>query len=308
METEVVRSVEQRGSSVAGRSDPRHEAVRYRARAARSAARAARAGASARYHERLAGEGMSSLAARHASIAATHRRSEARQLAVTSLYERHARRLEIRRRASWVEAPGLIESVAEQSGGSGVYLNLIATASVEMVLASNATARAVHDAEVELGYGPSRTSVVEGPLTADHEVLRSRWPLLAAAIEPLGVAGLSSVPLRERNVTLGSLTVLTVPPAGGAAVALKRLTVVAGAVFDALTMEFEEPEGADTGLLENVDTKDELHQAAGIVSARCDCPIGDAVDLVRARAFSAGVDVCVLARAVISGDERFECV
>lgn len=292
--------------SVPDQQDLRVEAVRYRARAARSAARAARARSSAQYHDRLARNGEAAFAARCERLAQIHLRSAARQLAVSSLYERHARRLEVRGRPLGGSAPGLIESVAEESGGCGVCINLSASGRVEMVLASDATVRAVHDAEAELGDGPSRTSLVEGPLTAGHEELRSRWPLLAQAIEPLGVTAMSSVPLREQDVTLGSLTTVAVRPADGPVVALERLTVVADAVLDALTAELEEPGRAGTGLLENVDAKDELHQAAGIVSARCDCPTGDALDVVRARAFSAGVDVCVLARAIISGDERVE--
>lgn len=271
--------------------------------AARAAARAARAGSIADNHAHLALHALPPARTLHERSAVVHRRSQARQLVVSTLWQRHAEELAGRSLGcSKVSSPRLIETVATLSGGRGVYVSLATTAGTTVVVASDESARTAHNVEVVLGEGPAQSCLVEGPLLVSGSEVQARWPLYAEAIGPLEVESLASVPLKSRHLNLGTLTTLD-PPAGfGTEAALERLCVVGEAVVDVLRAEVSDSARHATGLLGHMDYKDELHQAAGVIAVQQDCAIGDALALLRARSFATGTDVDALARAVIAGE------
>lgn len=277
------------------------ELARYRVRAARARARAGQAGAAADHHERSAREGPVQLRAMHRSVADAHRGTQRRHLAVVALYDRHARSIEERDASGTPELPGLVESVAEACGSRSAYLTLRTARGAVMVVASDETADAVHEAEAVLAEGPSLDCVGTGPVLARDGQLRTRWPLLAGAIEPFGVAALASVPLRAGDTAIGSLTAVATGAPHVGTIDLPRLDAVGEGVLEVLTAELEGPNLGATSLLGNLDAAEELHQAAGMLAVRLGLRVDDAVALLHARAFATGTDVCSLAAAVLAG-------
>lgn len=294
------------GLALPGRSDYHREAARFRDRAARAAERATRTRTVAEHHERRAREERVELQPLHRSLARAHRESQERQLATCALYTRHAQRLEELAGRSGASPPRLIESVASGCGRCGAFVNLSAAGTTPMVVASDTTARAVHDVEVLLGEGPSLASQRDGPVLAGGDDMRRRWPPLAAATERLGVLAVAAVPLQVEDLTVGSLTAIATSPAGRIEVSLGELGAIGHAVLDELLFEVAAPGPDGTELLDQLDPKDELHQAVGVVMARCGCSIADAFALLRARAFSTETDLGSLAKTIISGDVRAE--
>lgn len=287
-------------------TDLHAEVARLRERAALAATRAARAGARAAHHERRAREGGAGQRQSNRSLAQLHRESRDRHLVTAGLYMRYARELEERAGSTGAGTTQLIRSVAGACGRCGVFVNLCVKGDTPMVLVSDATARAVHDAEVLLGEGPSAACPIDGPLLIRGDEIRRRWPSLAAAAEPFGLRAVATVPLEMADFPIGSLTAVATSPDGYIEVGLNELGAMGDAVLEELVAEVGAPGLARIPLLDRIDCKDELHQAVGMVAARCDCSTGDAFALLRARAFSTGTDLGSLARAIISGDAHVE--
>jgi hypothetical protein len=271
----------------------------------RSAARAALAAA---HHESLAATAEAEqLSQVHASAAARHREAEAIHLAAAGMAKSLADRLD-----TWladphpeVARPRMRAVVAELLGTLSATITIGCEGRTRVrVSASDATAQAALDAEKLAGQGPAAEACSTGrPSAAADKELAERWPLFAPAAAVLGVRAVIAAPLGTPAARLGTICGYYPEPVAAAAdiagagrigAALTRVVLNSASIMG-LAAVF----GPEGDLIV-------VHQAAGMVSAQAGCSIGDAHDLLAARAYAEGAAVVQIAARVIDGETRFD--
>jgi len=281
-------------------------AAEERRRAAREAAFAAR-------YERQAAGLPTSFVLDRLGRAAMHRRAEACHRAAARLHERHAARLlaQVGKAEATLPGPGFAAATAAAVLGtpSTTIVLLDGRRAIAVLAASDATARAAHDLEILMGEGPvhaltgTSTPVrVAGPAVCD------RWPRYGPAVTELGVRAVLAVPLPPAG-SLGALCAYTRQPA-----ITDDAVAAAGRIAAALTRAlatvapYQRYSKGDSALRRFGLTDDQavVHQAAGMVSAHSHCTIGDALALLRARAFADGQPVEQVALAVVHDGLRLD--
>jgi hypothetical protein len=287
--------------------------------------RAQRAAALADNHEARATAGPEYLRELRTRMARLHRRTERRHRTSAGLQEMHAVTTEAwlaRGRNSsgppWPAAspPALMATVAEAIGVRSATAALHGSRRSSLAASSSDDlARAVHELELAVGEGPAGSAVSGGePVSVGGRELAARWSLYGPAAIELGVRSVLAVPLRaglpdedelqadpprggtpqEDDICLGSLAVYGTEPVLDDAV-VAATGRMAGAVTRAMLL----PGGP---LFADADYEPTVHQAAGMVAARCGCGVDDAEGLLRARAFADGCPVGEIARAVLRGE------
>lgn len=275
-----------------GRHDPVAQALR---RAALARARAEREQAAAARQERLAERTGQEL---HERLARLHRDSASCQRTAAELQEAYARLLTgAATTGRTATAAGFMASVAEVCGTRGAAVSYLADDRSELaVAASDEPARAAQELEFLLGEGPARDAATgRVAVRAAGTELRERWPVYGTALAELGFDEVAAVPLRQHGTCVGSLTVFDPRSA-----ATGSLTEVA----DALTQTMVLGPHGDPGLYGGTDQRVVVHQAAGMVSVQVGCAVKDALELVKARAFSEGLPVHTVAERIVRGDVR----
>ncbi|MFF3642809.1 GAF and ANTAR domain-containing protein [Streptomyces sp. NPDC002564] len=264
-----------------------------RHRAARALARAERAEAAAERHERLAvGRGREF----HLQLAETHRRSAASHRSSAGLQEAFARRT-----AEWAgsrgDRPRFMTGVAEACGVDSAALTLVDTAQNQLAVAvSDEPSRAAQDLEYLLGEGPARDAACElRAIHATGPAIERRWPGYGPALASLGIASVAAVPLETRGSCIGALAVFAPLPDRVMSAALSQVAA-------ALTRIVLLGPDADPELYGGTNHRESVQQAVGMLSARLDCGVGDALALIKARAFAEEVPPEVIARRIVNGD------
>ncbi|MGW3142678.1 ANTAR domain-containing protein [Streptomyces sp. NPDC001139] len=269
------------------------KAAAARARSAHEAGRADR-------HERLARESASPfLRDAHLRIAAVHRSTAACHRTAAELQDAFAGRL-----MAWACRPGsprplFMTGVAKACGSSGAALTLVGAEFADLALAaSDEPSRAAQELEFLLGEGPARDATsTAGPVTATGDALARRWPGYGPALGELGIAEVAAVPLNLDGSCVGALTVYD--PAPGVAG-----TSAFAEIAEALTRSVILGPAGVTDLYEGIDLRARVHQAAGMVSVQLDCPVADALELIRAHAFGEGVPAHRVAERIVEGELR----
>jgi hypothetical protein len=245
----------------------------------------------------------------HASAAARHREAEAIHLAAAGMAKALADRLD-----TWladpdpeVARPRMRAVIADGLGTLSAVVTIGCEGRTQVrVSASDAMARGAHDAEKLAGQGPATEACSTGkPCAAADEELAERWPLFAPAAAALGVRAVIAAPLGTPAARLGTICgyypepvtmAADVAGAGRVGAALTRI-VLNVASIRGLAAVF----GPEGDLIV-------VHQAAGMVSAQAGCSVGDAHDLLTARAFAEGAAVVQIAARVIDGATRFDSI
>lgn len=280
-------------------------AVMAQRRAAQALDRAARAEAVAERHELLlgtvpesgepeSGEPDDEL---HAQVAARHRRTAACHRSSARLQEAFARRA-----AEWAvgqgKRPRFMTGVAEACGADSAALTLVDSGHNQLAVAvSDEPSRAAQDLEYVLGEGPSRDAAAGlGPLRVTGPEIERRWPGYGPALISLGITSVAAVPLKTAHARcIGSLAVFGPPPGRAEP---DRLVDVA----EALTRIVVLGPDADPELYGGTDHRDLVQQASGVLSARIGCSVGDALALIKARAFTAETSTESVARLILHGE------
>jgi transcriptional regulator with GAF, ATPase, and Fis domain len=236
---------------------------------------------------------------------------EVRHLESARLQEMYAMRLE--RWAQGLSAsqiqPMFIDAVASAIGMRSTAIVLRDQNGLEVfAAASDRTARLAHDLEFVVGEGPtSDVAQSAAPIHIGEETLRTHWLRFGPMVIEQGVRAVVGVPLRqEPGECLGALCVYAPQPT------VREPVVAASArVADALTHTVFNLPGAvaddqteATSLFDDAAFHAIVNQAAGIVSVHHGCDPNDALALLRARAFSDGTPVEVLAERVVRRDIR----
>jgi len=288
-------------------ADLRWWAAEERRRAAAAAALAAR-------YEQQAAQPSRFLAARGGwpERAAMHRRVEACHRAAARLHERHSARLlaQVGKAEATLPGPGFAAATAAAVLGtpSTTIILFDGQRAIAVLAASDATARAAHDLEILMGEGPLQSLTgTSTPIRVVGPALRDRWPRYGPAVTELGVQAVLAVPLPPAG-SLGALCAYARQPAitdHAAAAAGRIATALATAL---LQVPYLRDRKGDSALrrLGLADDQAVVHQAAGMVSAHCRCSTGDALALLRARAFADGQPVGQVAHAVVHHGLRLD--
>ncbi|MGI5469559.1 ANTAR domain-containing protein [Streptomyces sp. CA-132043] len=275
-------------------SSPGTSAVAWR-RAIQALERAARAETFAERYERLAAE---TGEARHSELATYHRRSAACHRSSARLQESFAQRL--MNLSGPQDTPPLFMSVvAEACGTDSAALTLVGSDQSQLaVAASDEGARAAQDLEYVLGEGPGTDATAKRrQVSAAGRSIERCWPVYGPAVTALGFGEVIAVPLATPDGCLGSLAVFDPRPGTARTTAVAEIT-------EALVRTMLLGPDADPELYGGTDHRDTVHQAAGMVSVQERCPVGDALALIKARAYADGVPVNEMAGRIVSGEFR----
>lgn len=295
-----------------GADDIRAQIARLGRRSAEARRRAAYAEASAgRLEEQAALPSVSaSLSQACLRAADVQRGVQERHLAAARLQDQYADHLRARlgQAGEAERKPVFIDAVAGTIGMHSVTVVLLGAQHGEGVIsASDAMARAAYDLEFVLSEGPARLAIAEGQgVQVAGTAVCNRWPQYGPAVARLGVQAVIAVPF-QLPAGLGAVCGYDSQPAIS-----EQAAVAAGQVADALPLILSQAgHGSRPGdgvpglpLFGEADVPAVVHQAAGVVSQQCGCGIGDALALVRARAFSAGRPAEEIAAEVVRGDLR----
>ena len=238
-----------------------------------------------------------------------HQLLEVRHLEAARLQECYASRLEgwAGRTDATTAVPTFIDAVASAIGTKSAGVSLVGEDGAESLVAtSDHIARLAHDVEFVTGEGPAHdVAATMGTVRVDDSELTIRWPRFGAVVADLGVGSLIGVPLRqEPGGCLGALTVYDRAPVVAADTAATSIRVADAFIHTVLNLPgvVEDEQVPTVSLFDEIDFLATVHQAAGVVAAHLDCAAGDALALLRARAFADGMPVEMLARQVICGD------
>lgn len=264
-----------------------------RRRAALARERAERADATAERHELLAAQPGQEF---HATIAMTHRRSAACHRSSARLQEAFALRT-----TEWAGGSGarprFMASVAEAYGTSSAALTLVDSGRNQLAVAvSDERSDTAMDLEFVLGEGPARDAVSDRRLILESApAIEARWPTYGPAITARGITSVAAVPLDTETSCIGALTVFCPHPG---LTAPEHLTEIAGALT-CIVLLGPDP---DPELYGGTDHRDTMQQAVGVLSARTGHRVGDALALIKARAFTDDVSTEVIARRILRAD------
>ena len=167
------------------------------------------------------------------------------------------------------------------------------------VAATDALAARLEDMQDVVGEGPSRDAFRQGVSVRARmdDAPRSPWPRFLAVAYPLvGAAAVAALPIAPDGNVIG---VLTVWDRAGTALAADEVSaqLVSNAVGAAL---LRDPHLVS--LSENLGTwatRSEIHQATGMVMAQLKIDGDDALDLLKARAYTDNVELATIARLVL---------
>ncbi|MEU5428411.1 ANTAR domain-containing protein [Streptomyces olivoreticuli] len=272
-------------------SSRRAEAAWQRAALARE--RAAQQGVHAERHERRAEETGREF---HTSMASMHRRTADRHIAAARLQETFARRMADGPTGRGAR-PVFMTGVAEACGTRSAALTLIGTDLSQLaVAASDRLSRTAQDLEYVLGAGPAREAARDRrPVAAVGPDVEKCWPGYGSGLASLGLSLVVAMPLTTPVGCIGALTVFDPRPGLAESGVFDE---VAAALTDSVLLGPD----ADAGLYGDVDHRPVVHQAAGMLSEQVRCPVGDALALIKARAFALGEPPESIAQRIVSGD------
>jgi hypothetical protein len=175
-----------------------------------------------------------------------------------------------------------------------------------IVTATDGVARELEDLQFTLGEGPcvdaSRTGrpVLQPDLALTAP---SRWPAFAGGALQADIGAVFAFPLRVGAIRVGVLDLYRDRAGQLSAAGLAEALSFADAVTQVLL--FGQAGLAEPGSVPVVDERAEVHQATGVVAVQAAVGLGEALVLLRARAFAEQRPVGDLAREVLAGTVDF---
>lgn len=200
-------------------------------------------------------------------------------------------------------------AAALDAGGAGIVL-MAGGASAGVLAASDRIAKDMEDLQFTLGEGPCVESVARARPVLVGDLRRApagRWPAFTPAALDLGVRSVSAFPLLVGRVVLGVLEVYSERARDLTDDELADALAYADASTAVLLhlQDQARSSAGDPAAIEVLVDRAEVHQATGVVAVQAEVGLGEAVLLLRSRAFADGVPVLSLARAVLAHEVRF---
>ncbi|WP_030932465.1 ANTAR domain-containing protein [Streptomyces sp. NRRL S-646] len=254
----------------------------------------------AQQHELLAGQAPTeALRAGYLRMAEVHRSTAARHLTAARLQDDYVARLSSWSRERGAPEPLFMSGVAAACGTTSAAVTLAGATLEQLALAaSDEPARAAQELEFLLGEGPARDATcLVRPVTAAGSALLDRWPGYGPAVAGLGIGTVVAVPLSLSGTCIGALAVFD--PVRGV-----TDPDTFAEVAEALTRSMILSVDGDPGMYGATDLRAKVHQASGMVCVHLDCPVTDALELIKARAFAEGVSVHSVAERILRGELR----
>jgi hypothetical protein len=185
------------------------------------------------------------------------------------------------------------------------------TGPMGMVAATDGAARTMEDLQVVLGEGPcvdasqTRRPVLQPDLGVTGG---SRWPLFGPAVLRTGIAAIFAFPLQVGAIRLGVLDLYRDSPGMLDESELDEALAYADAATE-LILELQGEIPGDTlhpALSEGFAYSPVIHQATGMISAQAGIGVGDALLLLRARAYAAERALTDIAKDVVERRLRWD--
>lgn len=190
------------------------------------------------------------------------------------------------------------------------------------VFASDAWCRSLIDLEESLGEGPHRDAFARGRLIVVTDVGRDsdRWPAYAREATVLGARAVFAHPLRVGGIRLGVLGLIATRTGmlerDDLALALRYVDAAVMVLLQQQQTADWDLDGDHGGLdgarrprLSVFDAdfhgQPEIHQATGMISVQVGTGLGEALALLRARAFAEGRPILEVARDVVDRRTSF---
>ncbi|MCT9081342.1 GAF and ANTAR domain-containing protein [Streptomyces fulvoviolaceus] len=200
----------------------------------------------------------------------------------------------------------LCESFHRALGADGVTVSLLPhTERWQLLHATTEFALHGEEGQFTLGDGPTVAASAGGRTVLVPDVQGDVWQLTAPLAERLpGVRTVLALPLGRREVQLGVITVYFGRPHALAHEQVEYAQHAADlAVVPFLRAQeavLAEGDGIGPAPVEPWTT---VHQAVGMLAARLDCPVHDALDLLRARSFARSQSLPEVAADLLNGRE-----
>lgn len=178
------------------------------------------------------------------------------------------------------------------------------------IAATDGPAVVLEDLQFTLGEGPCVDASRTGRPVLQPDLLATaplRWPAFASGALHAGIRAVFALPLRVGAIRLGVLDLYRDAPGG---LGVDELTE-ALSFSDAATLLLLHLQagtlavGSPFGTMPVLDDRAEVHQATGVVSVQAGVGLGEALLLLRARAFTEHRLIGELARDVLDGAVTF---
>ncbi|MCW2636993.1 MAG: hypothetical protein JWQ99_3360 [Blastococcus sp.] len=177
------------------------------------------------------------------------------------------------------------------------------------VAVSDAAASGLEELQFTLGEGPCVDASRSGRPVLVPDLAHSgpRWPAFADGAHAAGVRAVFALPLRVGGIRVGVLDLHRDAVGELAPEALTEALAFADAATTLLLHLGTRPGGAGLPLQDvaGLDERAEVHQATGIVSVHAEVSLGQALVMLRARAYAEQRPVGELAQDVLNGKVRF---
>ena len=178
-----------------------------------------------------------------------------------------------------------------------------------ILVAADGIAAAAQDLQSLYAEGPTvdARGRDQPVMCADLAELTDRWPMFAPAAAAAGIRAAFAVPLLLDGTPLGLLALYRGTPGELTTAQLDRaLTFADAATLAVLYLQSTMDDEDDLLHPElTVDSDIDIHVAVGMIAAQATVPVDDALQLLRARAFSTDTPMCVVARDVTARRVEF---
>lgn len=195
--------------------------------------------------------------------------------------------------------------------GAGIVL-MTDSGPAGVVAVSDAAVQTMEELQFTLGEGPCVDCYSSGrpELHPDLSVTGPpRWPGFAAGALEAGIRAIFAFPLRTAETRLGVLELYRDSPGGlGDDDLVQALAFADAATAVLLLLQGQATQTADPSqpaTIAVLEDRAEVHQATGVISVQAGVTPGQALALLRARAFAAERPIVELARAVLAHEIRF---
>lgn len=205
----------------------------------------------------------------------------------------------------------LVAACAEELPVTGVGLVLMTDSGpAGTVAATDGAAGTMEELQFTLGEGPCIDSSQAGRPVLQSDLGRTgpaRWPGFTAGALEAGIRAIFAFPLRIGAIRLGVLDLYRDVPGPLNDVDLRQaLSYADAATTILLHLQAEDtPADSESGLIRVIDDRAEVHQATGMIAVHADVSLGQALVLLRARAFAAERPILQVAHDVLSGELTF---
>jgi hypothetical protein len=203
---------------------------------------------------------------------------------------------------------GACEGVLLAAGAEIILMD--GTGAAGLTFVSSSRVERLQDLQVTLGVGPAFDAYGEGAPIMELDLIRDppdRWPGLVGLLIEQGIGAVFSFPLQVGAARSGAITAYRSHPGPLADDLYADALVLAAVITRAiLGLQASQSDGELAAALSDGEVDGaEIHQAAGMISVQIHVAIGDALSLLRARAFAEQTTTRALAVDVVSRRIRF---